>query len=313
LRVQVVCIGGACIDRKYHVLSRVALATSNPARAERSFGGVARNVAENLTRLGVETALCTIVGDDENGKALLEHARHAGVDVHLTMCDSAGATPEYAAVVDTSGDLVVGVSDMRALDAFGIADLDERWSAIAQSRWVFADCNLRTDVLAQCVERARHAGFKLAVDAVSEPKVLRLPDDLTGIDVLFLNEAEAAVYLREDFAARTPLERAKVLRSRGARAVMLTRGANGIVACGDDECVEICATPAQCIDVTGAGDALVAAAVFRLLHGDSIAGAARIGSLCAALTIESPSSVRADLSPATLEEHKHRLGTCATS
>jgi sugar/nucleoside kinase (ribokinase family) len=312
--VQVVCVGGACIDRKYHVLSRVAPGTSNPARAERSFGGVARNVAENLTRLGVQTALCTVVGDDENGNALLEHARHAGIDVHLSVCDSGGITPEYAAVVDANGDLVVGVSDMRALETFGIDDFDERWSALAQSRWVFADCNLRSDVLARCIERARDAGCKLAVDAVSEPKVQRLPGELSGIDVLFLNEAEAAAYLRED-AERfcTPFERAQALRSRGARAVMLTRGARGIVACGDGDCVEISATRAQCIDVTGAGDALVAAALFGLLHGDSLAGAARIGSLCAALTIESPSSVRADLSPAMLEEHKPRLGTCATS
>lgn len=315
MRVQVVCIGGACIDRKYHVLTRVTSGTSNPARAERSFGGVARNVAENLTRLGVETALCTIVGNDDNGNALLEHARHAGIDVHLTLRDC-GFTPEYAAVVDANGDLVLGVSDMQALDAFGIAELNERWSAVAQSSWVFADCNLRSDVLAQCIERARDAGFKLAVDAVSEPKVLGLPDDLNGIDVLFLNEPEAAAYLREDleaFRRRTTFERAQAVRARGANAVMLTCGPGGIIACGDDDCTEIPAAPAQCVDVTGAGDALIAAALFRLLLGDSLAGAARAGTVCAALTIESRASVRADLNRAMLEERSHRLGSCASS
>lgn len=310
-----VCIGGACIDRKYHVLSRVTPGTSNPARAERSFGGVARNVAENLTRLGVETAICTIVGNDENGNALIEHARRAGIDVHLTLRDSR-VTPEYAAVVDANGDLVLGVSDMQALDAFGIAELNERWSAIAQTSWVFADCNLPSDVLAQCIERARDADFKLAVDAVSEPKVRRLPDDLDGIDVLFLNEPEAAAYLREDLDVarrRTAIERAQAVRTRGANAVMLTRGSGGIIACGDDNCTEIPAAPAQCVDVTGAGDALIAAALLRLLVGDSLAGAARAGTVCAALTIESPASVRADLTRAMLEDHINRLGSCASS
>jgi pseudouridine kinase len=162
--------------------------------------------------------------------------------------------------------------------------------------------------LAWCIERARTSGFSLAVDAVSEPKARRLPEDLTGIDVLFLNEPEAAVYLREDlelFRKRTLPARARAVRARGAEAVILTRGAQGLIAC-TDACVELHAVAAQCVDVTGAGDALIAATMFRLLHGDAVFEAARIGSLCAALTVESPASVRPDLRAAMLQ-------ACATS
>ena len=49
--VSVICIGGAAVDRKYRAVEALTPATSNPASGTTSFGGVARNVAENLANL----------------------------------------------------------------------------------------------------------------------------------------------------------------------------------------------------------------------------------------------------------------------
>ncbi len=64
----------------------------------------------------------------------------------------------------------------------------------------------------------------LAIDAVSTAKALRLPRDLTGVDVLFANEDEARAMLGADSGAGAP-ELARALHERGAAAVVLTRGA----------------------------------------------------------------------------------------
>jgi pseudouridine kinase len=69
----VVCVGGATVDRIYRAQALLRLGTSNPVTSVRSFGGVARNVAESLGRLGTEVALVSAVGDDENGRALTAH------------------------------------------------------------------------------------------------------------------------------------------------------------------------------------------------------------------------------------------------
>ncbi|TIW31830.1 MAG: winged helix-turn-helix transcriptional regulator, partial [Mesorhizobium sp.] len=45
---RMICIGGAVLDRKYHAKKDLIFGTSNPVDGYRSFGGVARNVAENL-------------------------------------------------------------------------------------------------------------------------------------------------------------------------------------------------------------------------------------------------------------------------
>ena len=56
-------LGAAGLDVVGHLESELKPATSNPARIRRSHGGVARNVAENLARLGQPVRLITVVGE----------------------------------------------------------------------------------------------------------------------------------------------------------------------------------------------------------------------------------------------------------
>ena len=76
----ILCIGGAAVDRKFRLAEPPRAATSNPGRGVSSFGGVARNVAENLARLGRRAALISAVGDDADGAALVAHLAALGVD-----------------------------------------------------------------------------------------------------------------------------------------------------------------------------------------------------------------------------------------
>ncbi|HET7815850.1 MAG TPA: PfkB family carbohydrate kinase, partial [Candidatus Baltobacteraceae bacterium] len=117
--MSVVCIGGASVDRKYSLLSELQPGTSNPVKARRNFGGVARNVAENVARLGVPVSLFSVIGNDENGVALLEDAERSGIDTNLVLRDSAAVTPEYAAIVSPAGELIAGLADMRAVETIG--------------------------------------------------------------------------------------------------------------------------------------------------------------------------------------------------
>lgn len=313
--MSIICIGGACIDRKYTALAAFAPGTSNPVRARRHFGGVARNVAENLARLGVRTGLMSAVGNDENGIALLEHAQRAGLDTSLTLRDGANVTAEYAALVAPDGELSIGVADMSAIDGITVDHLEAAWPRLAAAEWLFADCNVPAASLAWLIGKARSRGPRLAIDAVSEPKVGKLPEDLTGVSLLVLNEREAAAYLHEPyetFAARAPEERAGVLHARGVAHVVLTLGERGVLASGPHGMDHLAAAARHRIDATGAGDALCAGVLFALQSGRTLLEGARIGTLAAALTVESPWSVRPDLSPSLLEVRARRLDDACT-
>jgi pseudouridine kinase len=301
----VLCAGGAVLDRHLHLLGPAVARTSNPARAAASPGGVARNVAENLALLGVPVRLCSRVGDDDAGALLLRGLVARGVDVRAVAVGPGESTAQYVAVLDPGGDLVLGVAAMDVLAGVGWAEVAAAWPA-DPGDWVFLDCNLAGDVLAAALARARRDGTRVVVDAVSTPKVVRLPT-LAGIAVLVANLDEARALLGARSAAptpaRDPLDDAADLAVRlvaeGAGSVVLTAGARGaVVADGTGGARAVAAPAAAVVDVPGAGDALVAAALARLVAGDDLLDAVRTGVRAAALTVAVPLSVRPDLAAA---------------
>lgn len=76
----IVCVGGLNIDRKLRLFAQALPGSSNPCEAHETPGGVVRNVAENLARLGLPVALVGAVGDDAGGRLLLEQAAQLGID-----------------------------------------------------------------------------------------------------------------------------------------------------------------------------------------------------------------------------------------
>lgn len=302
---RAICIGGATLDRTYRAHSVLRPGTSNPASASWSFGGVARNVAENLAKLGASVALLTLVGDDEGGRAIIDHLGRIGVETCHINVTPQHRTAEYVAISEPGGELALGIADMEILDQITVDHLGPVWPAITAARWVFADCNLPASVLAYLIsERQRH-DFKLAVDAVSVSKVLRLPPDLSGIDVLFLNGDEARSLVGD--ALLTGRDRAAAVTARGVGTVVETQGVDGVAVATSDLVLTLPAVPAEAVDVTGAGDALTAATLDALMRDVSVHDAARIGTLAAALTVESPDAVRSDLSQALLRSAMDRL------
>ena len=286
--MQVLCIGGACVDRTFNAASPLEFGSSNPVERARScFGGVARNVAENLARLGIDVALAAAVGNDAPGAALREELRAAGVGIDLLKTLD-GATDEYVAVLQR-GELVVGLADMRAAESLSPADLDRIWERVAQTAWLFAECNLTAELLRACFDRKAIARYRLAVDAVSAPKARRLPARLNAVDVLFINEGEARAYLGESAADAGSV--AEALLARGAQAVVLTQGERGAICAVASGVTTIPAVPAQRVSATGAGDALIAGTLARLIAGNTLREAVSAATQLAARTLESERTV----------------------
>ena len=285
---DILCIGGAVQDRKFVLAAPLQPGTSNPARSSRSFGGVARNVCENLAHLRLATALMTRVGEDAAGAEMIRHLDALGVDTTLVETDPARATAEYAAVLSGDGRLELGVADMAIFDGLAVLEMLQN----PLPGWIFADCNLPAFEINALLGAARQGRFKLALDCVSVAKSARLPLDLTGINLLFANADEASALLN---AALPPSRAAEALRARGAAAVVVTLGADGLVL-ADAECtLHLPAGQVAIVDVTGAGDALIAATLAGLIQGADLRQAAQRGMAAAAATLGSSLSVRADL------------------
>ena len=299
-RKRIVCFGGAVMDRKYHAIEPLIAGTSNPATSVRAYGGVARNVAENLARLDVPTTLVSAVGDDESGRGLMRALQLLGVDVSGISISAAHGTAEYAAVLQPDNALAFGIADMAVFETLTVDKLNADWPLLMSADWVFADCNLPAETMRELVARGAGSRFKLAVDAVSVHKVMRLPADLGGISALFVNVDEAAGYLG---GPGSPESLFDGLMARGPGAVVMTLGEEGLLVSDDrGKPRHRPAPPAWVVDVTGAGDSLVAGTLCGLLQGQEIAEAVILGLRLAKLTVETDGSVRQDLTPGLLKD-----------
>ena len=111
-----VVIGGANMGYLWLQPRQPAHRDSNPGRVRTSAGGVGRNIAENLARLGTDTRLLTAVGNDQYGHHLLEVSQRAGVDVRQVLVLEGQSTSCYLSLHDGSGEMSCAVNDMGIIE-----------------------------------------------------------------------------------------------------------------------------------------------------------------------------------------------------
>jgi pseudouridine kinase len=293
-----ICIGGAVVDRKYFAEQPVVPGSSTPARSVSGPGGVARNVAETLSRLGQDVALVSRVGADDAGRRLVRELVEAGVDASGVEAFAGERTAEYVAFLSPDGDMVCAMADMAILDGIGTADIG-RWSGrIRDADMVFAETNLDSGTLEELLAATRSSGVRLAVDAISVAKAARLPASLAGISCLFLNMQEAPAVLGISGSdADDPAHLAKALIRRGAASVVLTLGGRGAIAHDGTNAHLLPAENVTVVEVTGAGDALAAGTILALVEGRPLVEAVSFGIHLAGLALSVPESVPPGLSP----------------
>lgn len=291
------CVGGANVDRKAKTIAQFEKGTSNPGRLTTSSGGVARNVAEALARLGAKVSLVTVFGDDADGAWLKKTTARAGVYLgHSTILPSR-RTGTYTAILDCSGELQASVSDMALYDSLDFGFIEKKWLKIEEGDIVFMDTNFSAEVIEYIIGQSLDRGKQLIVNPVSTHKTKKLPDNLSGIDLILPNRDEAAVLSGIDI--KTPddaIEAGRQIRKRGAARALISLGAEGQCIVTDEESRHIPVLMTDVIDVTGAGDSHSAGVIFGLSTGKSLEVSAKLGTAAAIQALRSKHAVHPELS-----------------
>ena len=294
----VVVIGGANMDLHAQARTELLPGTSNPGSSQLSPGGVGRNVAEVIARLGTPCHLVSVVGDDPLGSELLAHTEEAGVDVTHLRQRHGVLTGTYAAILDPVGELMVAVADMAATELITPLVVEAAAGLIRGARVLVLDGNLLVPTIEHALAIAVEAGVRVVLDPVSVPKSEGLRRVLgPGIDLITPNRSELAAFTglatRTEAQVEAAIER---LLSLGVLAVWVGMGREGSLLVGPSGRHRLPAVAVEPVDVTGAGDAMVGAFCHASLRGERRLDAARYGQAAAALTVASRSTVRADLS-----------------
>lgn len=310
---MVLVIGGSTLDLKCRSGAALQLGTSNPGMTSRSAGGVGRNIADNLARLGTQTTLITVIGQDADGDYLMQESRAAGVQLaHVIRASQ--PTGRYVAILDNTGEMAVAIADMTAMEALRPEHLHPARDLMRQASLVILDGNLPPDALRFALESAATAGVAVLLDPVSTPKATRLAPLLEAhrpVQTLTPNLSELEAITGQRLSGDDDLCRAAAsLHDRGVSQVWVRMGDRGslLSEAGGAGGIRQTLMPAEphidgneVVDVTGAGDSALAAFAHALLQGHDPIQAARFGHAAAAFTIRSPETVRADMSFALLE------------
>ena len=229
-------------------------------------GGSSTIVAAGAARLGLPTSLVAAVGDDLFGRFMLDAMAERGVDTGGCVIRADVATGLTVAL--TRGDDRAILTAPGAIATLRAEDVDSvrlRRATHLHVGSYFLLEGLRPG-LGELVRTARAAGATVSLDPQGDPAGGwdgGMRDLLPSIDVLFVNETEAAAI-------------------DGARAglVVVKRGARGASAGG----VDVAPPAVDGVDATGAGDSFDAGFLAAWLAGEPVEQALRLGCACGALS-----------------------------
>lgn len=305
-RNSIFAIGGANVDRKFHIDGKVQHGTSNPSTVTESVGGVARNIAENLGRFGNDVKLITLLGDDQ-GAHMIEKESHAFVDFGYVEELSELKTGSYSAVLDNNGELILAMADMSIYDYLHPAILAKHEAHLSNAKCIIVDLNCPKETVVYLQNLARIREIPFAIVPVSSPKMKHMPDDLAGVTYFIINRDEAETYLNIKMAQTEDYKKAvSLLLEMGAENAILTLGEQGVMAGNKDGIHHVEAAKAdEIIDVTGAGDAFVGGFMHAILHDEAFMDAVNFGQYNASRTLQSNKTVRQDITAEELNNWRN--------
>jgi pseudouridine kinase len=296
---NVLVIGGSTLDVVGRLQNDLQMVTSNPARIRTSFGGVARNVAENLARLGQPVSLLSVIGKDRIGDDVLAHTRQAGVDISAVYTTDKFPTGFYMGVLNEYGIRQFGFADMRILEELTDSYIAYNEDLFEKAGLVFVDANLPETALETAFKLAKKYKVPVCADPTSASLAERLIPFLRQTKLIAPNRLEAGILTGQHFEnddREAAMESARMLVNLGVEIAFVTLAEFGLCYATSETSGHIPAIRTNVADPTGAGDALVAAVIFALMNSIEIDDAARLGISAATLALRYPGTVYPELS-----------------
>lgn len=290
----VVVIGGSNMDIAGFCTGGIIKNDSNPGRVKLSFGGVGRNIAENLVKLGVNTKLISIVGNDFYGKKISEDCVRAGIDISLLKMEPDLRTSVYLSIIENNGDMNVAIADMDIIDHLDESYLNKHTSIIKNASAVVVDTNLKKEVLEKI---AQNFGNHLFLDTVSTTKTKKVKECLHLFHTIKPNRLEAEILTGFQLDNEKSIEKAVAyFIDLGIQQVFISFGKDGI-AFGTKEQFGFFKPPAVIsVNETGAGDAFMSGLVYGYLNELYIQETVKFASAASAVTIENENTINPELS-----------------
>lgn len=295
-----VVVGGVNVDIGGRAFAPLVAADSNPGQATVSLGGVGRNIAHNMSLLGLDVRLLTAYGDDLHGERVAASCSELGIDLSHALRVAGGTTSTYLYLADPEGEMALAVSDMTICDKITPAYLAANQAILQNAQVIVADANIPADSLVYLAETCTAPLF---VDPVSTAKAEKLRPILSRIHTLKPNRLEAELLSGVRIHSRADVEKAAdALTGLGVHRMFISLGADGVYAAMGSQRLWLANIPGHMVNTTGCGDAFMAALVWAYLEGSDLETTAKAGLAAGSIAMESPETINPQMSAPALKK-----------
>ena len=295
-----VVVGGVNVDIGGRSFAPLVEADSNPGRVSVSLGGVGRNIAHNMSLLGLDVRLLTAYGDDFHGERVAASCSELGIDLSHALRVSGGTTSTYLYLTDPAGEMALAVSDMSICGKITPAYLAANLPILQNAQVVVADTNIPAESLRYLAENCTAPLF---VDPVSTAKAEKLRPILNRIHTLKPNRLEAELLSGVKIMDREDVVKAAdALSAMGVHRMFLSLGADGVYAAMGQQRLWLPTIPGNMVNTTGCGDAFMAALVWAYLEGSDLETTAKAGLAAGSIAMESPETINPQMSAQMLKK-----------
>lgn len=300
LGASIVDIFGFC-GRSY------AQRDSIPGHIKISFGGVCRNIAENLARVGVNIQFISTLGDDENGKSILEHSKKLGYNMKNSLFLEGESTPTYLAILNHQGEMESAVVDMESLNKMDEEFVDGKHEVFENAEYTIVDSD--NPILLEYILKKYQGKSKFILDPVSAKKAKKIRHLVKYFHTIKPNRFETEALCGFKIETNDDLKKAgRFFIEQGVKNVFISLDADGIyyITSEGEEGTLACCEPIDVKNVTGAGDSFVAGIGYGYMNNLNIKDTLKYSVAMSIITITHEETINPKMSHELVEDLVNR-------
>lgn len=335
---DVVVIGGINVDFIAKGKTKaLQFGQTNPGRVCQSFGGVGRNIADSMSRLGQRPLFISATGADSHSDAVFNHCKHMNTNGVARL--EAQSTATYCVVIDESGEMSLGLGDMDIHQQITEQYVSQFEKQLSSATLVCLDGNIPVSTIDYVCSIASKHSINVWYEPTDSEKARKpfLSDSWKSLSYSSPNLTELRT-MNKTLGLPTPevlpssldeVLSVAVTLSRPLlehlHCVVVTLGANGLLVCGEHDAGsvnlqprrqkrkrQLCAlhypalivTAEETVNVSGAGDSLAGALMAGILQQRDTDSCVRMGILAARLSVLSPHPIAPTLTLDSVDPNK---------
>ncbi len=281
----VTVIGGSNMDIQGFPNNPLVMNDSNPGKVDISLGGVGRNIAENLSRLNVNTKLISAIGNDLYGNTILSECRNLNIDVDDCFVSDEYCSSIYISILNNDKDMQLAISHMDIIDKLDESFIHSKHKSLNDSKVIVIDTNLSQKSIEFITKTYSH--IPIFVDTVSTSKCLKIKNVLDKFEGIKLNKYEAEtlsgikINNLDDVKASC-----KYFIDKGIKNIFITLGGDGVYCANKEKTLHLPGVKVNIVNATGAGDAFMSGVIYGYINNFNLDETAKfsIGSSILALS-----------------------------